>query len=579
MTPSPTPLPADAPQDLGPLIALYNSTNGPNWRDNDNWLTDRPLYDWFGLKVNIDGRVTEIDLGGNWLDGTLPPELGELDQLQRLIIENSHLSGIIPREFGRLTQLEYLILRGNDLTGPIPHELGLLPNLRRIDFDYNQLSGELPPSLLASESITHISIWDNELTGPIPSEITERSQLEFLVLGLNQLTGEIPPEIGRLQHLQELWIHHNQITGNIPNNIGQLLRLRHFLASSNQLTGPIPDEISNLRRLERLRLDDNQLTGTIPEGLGDIESLEELSIAGNDFTGCIPSNLRKVEESNIAFANIEVCGEPTRSEPVIPAYIHIVVGDAASQAETRASQLAVQWVANFVDEIGWPTPENTITVYINNDEGLVLNYATHMDSCNIKCATRVINDSARIVENGAVFVPLSGSTGYALNYQVADTARMVFRAILLEPAGRLSSQGLQPNPKWWTEGLATLVGQLATADVMDIPRDEQRQSYADDASRQFEPLWELEDDSSRYVYRRGARHPVAAAAIDLLASQVGLRKLTEFYTERIDGEDWRQTFQRVFGISVPDFYERFNQHHRNGYPLRPLSAEGSTQWP
>ncbi len=68
-------------------------------------------------------------------------------------------------------------------------------------------------------------------------------------------------------------------------------------------------------------------------------------------------------------------------------------------------------------------------------------------------------------------------------------------------------------------------------------------------------------------------------AIDLLASQVGLRKLTEFYTERADGEDWQQTFQRVFGISVPDFYERFNQFHRNGYPLRPLPTEGSTQWP
>ena len=68
-------------------------------------------------------------------------------------------------------------------------------------------------------------------------------------------------------------------------------------------------------------------------------------------------------------------------------------------------------------------------------------------------------------------------------------------------------------------------------------------------------------------------------AIDLLASQVGLRKLTEFYTERTDGEDWRQTFQRVFNISVPDFYELFNQHHRNGYPLRPLPTEGNTQWP
>ena len=523
--------------------------------------------------------MTEIDLSTNWLDGSLPPELGDLDQLQRLIIMGTGLSGAIPREFGQLTKLEYLFLNGNDLTGPIPHELGLLPNLTRIEFDYNELSGELPPSLFTSESITHISIRDNDLTGPIPSEIAPRSQIRFLHLAENQLTSEIPPEIGRLRNLSELWLHNNQLTGEIPTTIGQLLRLRHFLAENNQLTGQIPDEIAGLQRLEWLRLDNNQLTGTIPEGLGDIESLEEISIVGNDFTGCIPRNLRDIEDSNIAFANIEVCGEPTRSEPVIPAYIHIVVGDAASQAETRASQLAVQWVNNFVDDIGWPTPENTITVYINNAEGLALNYTDHADGCDLACATDVIDDRWSTVEIGAAFVPLSGTSGYALEYHAARTARLVFSAIQLEPASTWSSQGIQPNPKWWIEGLATLAGQLATADVMDKSRDEQRQSNADDASRQFEPLWELEDNSSMYVYRRGARHPVAAAAIDLLASQVGLRKLAEFYTERADGEDWRQTFQRVFNISVPDFYELFNQHHRNGYPLRPLSTEGSTQWP
>lgn len=141
------------------MIALYDSTNGRNWRDDDNWLSDRPLYEWFGLRVNTDGRVIEIDLSDNGLVGSLPTELGDLDQLQQLYINsNSNLSGVIPREFGRLNQLQELILNGNDLTGPIPHEVGLLPNLSHLDLSNNRLSGEIPPSLIRSKTLSLSSL-------------------------------------------------------------------------------------------------------------------------------------------------------------------------------------------------------------------------------------------------------------------------------------------------------------------------------------------------------------------------------------------------------------------------------------
>ena len=34
------------------LVAFYNATDGPNWIDNQNRLTDSPLTDWAG--VNAD---------------------------------------------------------------------------------------------------------------------------------------------------------------------------------------------------------------------------------------------------------------------------------------------------------------------------------------------------------------------------------------------------------------------------------------------------------------------------------------------------------------------------------------------
>ena len=68
------------------LVALYNSTNGPNWTNNTNWLTDAPLGDWHGVETDENGRVTKLELGFNNLSGSLPPELGDLTTFNSWIL-------------------------------------------------------------------------------------------------------------------------------------------------------------------------------------------------------------------------------------------------------------------------------------------------------------------------------------------------------------------------------------------------------------------------------------------------------------------------------------------------------------
>ena len=34
-------------QDSLVLVNLYNSTNGPGWRSNTNWLTTSPVSTWY----------------------------------------------------------------------------------------------------------------------------------------------------------------------------------------------------------------------------------------------------------------------------------------------------------------------------------------------------------------------------------------------------------------------------------------------------------------------------------------------------------------------------------------------------
>ena len=44
-------------QDRNALIALYRATDGDNWNNKENWLSNRPLDDWYGVTTSSAGRV------------------------------------------------------------------------------------------------------------------------------------------------------------------------------------------------------------------------------------------------------------------------------------------------------------------------------------------------------------------------------------------------------------------------------------------------------------------------------------------------------------------------------------------
>ena len=109
--------------DMAALVALYNGTNGANWKTNTNWLSEAPLvslWDWHGVTTDENGRVTELALASNDLSGTIPAELGErnLTKLQRLDLSENELSGAIPLTLMTLSQLSVLDIRSTTLCAP-----------------------------------------------------------------------------------------------------------------------------------------------------------------------------------------------------------------------------------------------------------------------------------------------------------------------------------------------------------------------------------------------------------------------------------------------------------------------------
>ncbi len=391
------------------MIALYNATGGDNWSDNDNWLSDRPLNEWHGITTNIVGRVTEINLRANRLHGHIPPELSLLPRLERLDLSINGLIRDLPGELARLTNLTYLDISSNDLTGQIPYEIGRLRGLNFVDLSLNRLTGEIPHSLASSSTITRLNLSYNQLTGGIPTDFAHGSKLQELRLTKNQLTSEIPAEIERLQSLEELYLNDNQLSGEIPPGIGQLSQLDRLDLSNNQLSGVIPTEMSELTRLFILNVDNNQLTGSVPFALAKLERLWMLSIADNNFTGCIPKELRRVSTNNIEYANVIVCGEPPRTETITPPYIEWTISDEVTPSQELAARLGVQWLADYLELIGWPTPDHKIAFFLGDYDAVAQAWADRIIGCDIQCAKDTLNFA-----NG-------GAKRYACNQRQANT--------------------------------------------------------------------------------------------------------------------------------------------------------------
>ena len=281
------------------LVALYHATDGPNWRDNTNWLTDAPLGEWYGVIVDAGGRVVGLDLRNAGLTGPIPPVLAKLSGLEALWLKGHRLRGPIPPQLGNLSRLKTLYLDG-DLSGPIPPELGNLSRLEELILDVSGPS-PIPPQLGNLSRLKYLYVnWWGPI--PIPPELGNLSRLERLrVYGkqrpiddIPRLTAPIPPELGNLSRLKELELLGIALTGPIPPELGNLSRLEDLRLNNNALTGPIPPELGNLSRLEHLHLAYNFLTGPIPPELGNLSRLEDLILSRNALTGPIPDSFLRI---------------------------------------------------------------------------------------------------------------------------------------------------------------------------------------------------------------------------------------------------------------------------------------------
>ncbi|XP_044950637.1 LRR receptor kinase SERL2 [Hordeum vulgare subsp. vulgare] len=110
---------------------------------------------------------------------------------------SQNLSGLLSPSIGNLTNLEIVLLQNNNINGRIPAEIGRLTRLRTLDLSSNHFSGEIPGSVSRLRDLQYLRLNNNTLSGAFPSSSANLSHLVFLDLSYNNLSGPVPGSLAR----------------------------------------------------------------------------------------------------------------------------------------------------------------------------------------------------------------------------------------------------------------------------------------------------------------------------------------------------------------------------------------------
>ena len=216
--------PASALDQKQVLSHLYSNSDGPNWTRGWDTDADDVCSDSYpGVSCDSNGRVSEIDLSGNNLSGSISPHVYTLKGLTRLDVSKNRLTS------AGWNKIDVVVNQGNSVSDTV----------EVIDLTNNLVSSvEGLGKLNASLKELHMTY--NNLKGTIPSEYFDLPMLEVLAISENALDGTIDTRIGQMESLLELYCYGNKITGTIPSEIGelnkiQLLTVRRFCLSRPEI--------------------------------------------------------------------------------------------------------------------------------------------------------------------------------------------------------------------------------------------------------------------------------------------------------------------------------------------------------
>ncbi len=289
------------------------------------WLFRNELSGTIPAELGNLSALEDLNLGGNQLTGSIPPELGQLSSLEELGASNNNLTGSIPPELGQLTSLQRLSLRENDLSGQLPHELGGLVNLEDFTVHANPDLVGLMPRTMLNLPLSYLDISDTWICPHLDDEFQEWLD------GIPRAYGlQCPPTLTERFALSELyaaaggdsWSNNSGWDADslVSNWHGVTVSSRDTLVRrlalpNNGLRGSLASAIGNLTKLETLDIANNNLSGGIPVAVTSMDALDTIRISGNtDMDGPLPFQMSEMTGLKaLYYAATGMCASPSKT--------------------------------------------------------------------------------------------------------------------------------------------------------------------------------------------------------------------------------------------------------------------------
>ena len=340
----------DVPEsEYNALVALYNATDGDNWWNNNGWLQDTSVCDWYGVTcefIEDSDHVTRLDLQNNNLIGSIP-DLSDLVELKSFFLDSWNgndfdntidlnlsvfnwietLEGVGARWALWVTgSLNELLASSGTLTllqlwSPMEpwvfniDELSAFTNLREVYLENNILEWNLD-SLGSLSSLTHINLscYDTiescAVTGTLNfvANTPNIIQLNLWSLGI---AWPLPAAINTLASLEELSLDENNLTGPLPS-LDASTSLTHIELGRNKFSWTIPESWSTLTSLQGISLwgyslNNRDIIWSLPADWSNLTNLVRINISFTKITWQLPeewSTLTNLDELQIFFNNI-----------------------------------------------------------------------------------------------------------------------------------------------------------------------------------------------------------------------------------------------------------------------------------
>ncbi|MFS7975614.1 putative non-specific serine/threonine protein kinase [Helianthus anomalus] len=241
--------------------------------------------------------------------------LTTLSNLQHLDLSSN--TGPIPIFLGKLTEL---YLSCNDLNGSIPASIGQFSKLHSLDVSYNSLEGEIYESHFSNISmlkefdvasnskltlnvscewmppfqLIRIDLCSCKIENGFPQWLRNQRKLQRLVLSNTTISGPLPTRLRKMPIIPFMDLSHNNLSGpltNLPNGVTNVddddddddedFIQQHLFLQNNTFNDSIPRSLCKRRDLVNLDLSKNRLIRIIPKCFKNLQKLQFMRLSSN----------------------------------------------------------------------------------------------------------------------------------------------------------------------------------------------------------------------------------------------------------------------------------------------------------